>query len=100
MKPFSDRSKIIQQDSIDLSAKGSFKKLCIGTYLVHRIIDAVEDISLQALLSLWCCIKLDHCIKYGQPLSGNIANPFVVNCKYLFRSVKIRYHAIGNKTKV
>ncbi len=51
MKPFSDRSKIIQQDSIDLSAKGSFKKLCIGTYLVHRIIDVVNDVT-QTMLTL------------------------------------------------
>ena len=25
----------------------------------------VNDVPLSALFSLWCCIKLDHCIEYG-----------------------------------
>ena len=36
------------------------------------------------LYSLWCSIKLNHGIEYGQPFSGNLANPFVVDFEYLF----------------
>jgi hypothetical protein len=36
------------------------------------------------LFSFWSGIKLDHRFENGQPLSGKLADPFVVNIQYLF----------------
>jgi len=38
----------------------------------------------SAPFSLWSGIQLDHRFENGQPLSGKLADPFVVNFKYLF----------------
>ena len=38
----------------------------------------------SALFLLWSGIQLDHRFENGQPLSGKLADPFVVNFKYLF----------------